>query len=206
MQLKKVQNEEITKQILDFSRLLEESESWEKINQLNNNWVQEALWKNYHKLSNKKKGVVGEDYVKQFFLFCGHDVEKSANTDHDMIIDGHKVEVKFSLATSKEDKIKRNNFMVNHVARAKDWDRLLVVVINAENPENTETELDYEKSNFYWCTKKDFLNYMNTTSREECVFRHQQTGEKGKNDDYICTGKNLLKWIHMDWVKTLAEW
>lgn len=193
----------IAENVLSFNEHLLQDKKWEELSTPNNNWIDDPVFKNYHKLSNKQKGVLGEYYVEKFLSELGFKVEKRQNSDHDLMIDGYKVEVKFSLATSRKTKISRNMFIMNHVAKTKDWDRLLLVTVN---PQREGIHVDSERVNFYWQSKSDFVNYMSTTPYKESVFRYQQSGEKAKNDDYICSGKRLKQWIEMDSVKTLDQW
>lgn len=184
-----------------------ESPEWEKLNRHNNNWSQDPVFKDYHKLGNKQKGVVGEFYVERIMTALGSSVSPPTHTDHDRVIDGLKTEIKFSLAASEGKKIVKDKFIINHVAMTKDWDRLLFCCINPiEGWGNVKIRkndsMPYERMRAYFIEKEDFIKYMN--SEGDKLFKHQQSGEKGGNDDYICT--NVDKLIKLPFVKKISDW
>lgn len=203
IKIMKENNISIASNLSEYAQTLLEDIDWKRLTSVNNNWSEDPQFKNYHKLSNKQKGVVGEAFIKGYLSRYGHDVKKSENSDHDLIVDGYKVEIKFSLAVSSGGTIKPNNWIMNHVAKSKDWDRLMFIGVN---PENNLSHIKAERFNIYWMAKEDFLNYMTSTPYKKNVFRHQQSGAKAENDDYICSSKKLLEWISLDFVKTLGEW
>ena len=92
---------------------------------------------------------------------------------------------------------------MNHVAKSKDWDRLMFIGVN---PKNNLTDSEVKRFNIYWMAKEDFLDYMAHTPYDKSVFRYQQSGAKAQNDDFICSGNKLLEWVEFGWVKTLGEW
>ena len=184
-----------------------ESPEWEKLNKHNNNWKQDPVFKDYHKLGNKQKGVVGEFYVEKLMTALGSTVTPPEHTDHDRIIDDMKTEIKFSLAASDGEKIIKDKFIINHVAMTKDYDRLLFCCINPpESWDNVKVRrndtLPYERTRVHFIEKSDLVEYMN--SEGDKLFKHQQSGEKGGNDDYICT--NVDKLIALPFVKKISDW
>lgn len=158
-------------------------------------------WKNtpfegYVHMGNKQKGEFGERFVSKFFeTMLLSKVERAATSTagHDRVIDGILTEIKFSLATrdSKKGGTKKDSFIINHVSRDKDWERLVFFGINQEQNE----------CRMYYFTKEDFLTHIQS---EDNLFSHQQGGKKIENDDYICTKvKDLIK---EDWVHSITEW
>lgn len=158
---------------------LSESEEWHALAQPNQLWKSDPLFYDYHACSTKNKGSIGENFVSHFMEIAGHAVEKPLNAGHDRIISGYKTEIKFSLATTKtagkKKYISPSNFMINHISKGKDWERLIFCGINPVGDPNRVVLLYAEKA--------DLLAHMNTIAS---VFKHQQAGKKGQNDDYIC--------------------
>jgi len=156
-------------------RELSESEEWHDLALPNQLWKSDPLFSNYHACSTKQKGKIGEFFVGHFMKLAGHKVERPHNPGHDRIISGYKTEIKFSLATTKNKQIAPSHFMINHVSKGKDWERLIFCGINPIGDPNRVVLL--------YAEKKDLLAHMNTITS---VFKHQQAGKKGQNDDYIC--------------------
>ena len=181
--------------ISDISNFLAEDNRWEVLNRHNNNWAKDKVFKNYHKLGNKQKGVAGEYFVERLMEKIGSSVSSPIHTDHDRIIDGYKTEIKFSLAVSKGEKIIDNKFIINHIAMCKDWDRLIFCGINPK-------ESLSDRVNIYFFDKKDFINYMKHASNP--IFKHQQSGQKAGNDDFICT--KFAELIDLPFVKEINLW
>ena len=186
---------------------LTNSEEWSNLISPNSLWSQDPLFRDYHKVGQKQKGVAGEYFAERYMKALGSEVSKPTNTDHDRIIDGYKTEIKFSLANSdnKNNKIVYNRFMINHVATSKDWDRLLFVGINPDlRWDNVTIKEGVTPSRVvaYYMEKKDFVRYMKSPGMK--VFKHQQSGAKGGNDDYICT--NVAAFISLPFVKEVSQW
>jgi hypothetical protein len=146
-------------------------------------------------MSPKQKGEFGERFVSKYFQAKGHEVKraKTSTAGHDRVIDNILTEIKFSLATrdKKSGGVKEDQFIINHVSKDKDWERLVFFGINT-------TE---EGSRLFWFTKEDFLNHMKS---DDCLFASQQGGADIGNDDYICTKVNKL--VECDFVKTIDQW
>ena len=178
---------------------LKETKEWKETVKLNRLWKNDPLFNEYHALSTKVMGKVGEIFVSHYMKKNNNSkVKEPLTMGHDRIIDDHKTEIKFSLATanSKKTQVNRDKFVINHVAKGKDWERLIFCGIN---PENGNGE---ERIRIHWMGKKDFVNYMNSPGKK--VFKHQQSGKKVKNDDYICTDYEGL--VKLSFVKGIAEW
>lgn len=148
----------------------------------------------YVYMSPKQKGEFGEKFVTKYFEYYGYEVKraKSSTADHDRIICDIRVEIKFSLATrDRKGGIKKDQFIINHVSKDKNWERLVFFGIN-------DTE---ESSRLFWFSKEDFLGYL---QMPDCLFSSQQGGKSIGNDDYICTKVNKL--LECNWIKSLKEW
>lgn len=87
--------------------------------------------------------------------------------------------------------VNKDSFVMNHVSKGKDWDRLIFCGINPKE----------EDIRILWFNKEDFVNHMGSG----CVscFNTQQGGEKIQNDDYMCTNIQTLR--SYDWVHEGAE-
>lgn len=179
----------------DVKDILVEDPHWTKLTKINSNWSQDPLFFNYHKLGNKQKGVAGEHYVQTLMEVRGSEVTPPADPGHDRIIDGYKTEIKFSLAVSKGTDIIPDKFIINHVAVGKDWDRLIFCGINP-------LDSDSPRARIYFFAKEDFANYM--SSGGNLIFKHQQSGKKGGNDDFICT--DFVGFSSLPFVKDISQW
>jgi hypothetical protein len=177
-----------------FTTIFEDGSLIDYINQnAQDPWIG-TPFQGYVFMSPKQKGEFGERFVSKYFEHKGHQVKraKTSTAGHDRIIDSILTEIKFSLATrDKKGGVKEDQFIINHVSKDKDWERLIFFGIN-----NTE-----EDSRLFWFSKEDFLNHMESSNR---LFKHQQAGESIGNDDYICTKVNRL--VECDWVKSVEEW
>ena len=153
---------------------------------------QNDIWKNspfegYVYLNPRQKGNFGEMFVEKLLTIGGHTVEKRSNSGHDRIIDDIKTEIKFGLC----NKGVNNCFLINHISKDKDWDRLIFCGIN-------RTESD---SIFIWFTKEDFCKLIKTNND---IFVHQQGGKKIKNDDYMCG--NIEGLLRQPFVNHISKW
>jgi hypothetical protein len=149
----------------------------------------------YVSMSPKQKGEFGERFVSKVFDGRGHKVERahSSTAGYDRLINGMKVEIKFSLAQrAPVAGVKKDIFMINHVSKAKDWERLLFCGINQE-----ENDI-----RILWFTNKDFTSYI---AGGGSLFNIQQGGKKVKNDDYMCC--KIIDLMGCDWVNEgLSAW
>jgi hypothetical protein len=155
-------------------------------------WVGTSFEK-YVFMSPKQKGEFGERFVTKYFDNAGCDVKraKTSTAGHDRVIDGIRVEIKFSLATRTKTGVKVNQFIINHVSKDKDWERLVFFGINP----------DEQDCRLLWFSKEDFIAHLES---DECVFSIQQGGKSIGNDDYMCTKiESLMK---CSFVKSVTEW
>ena len=100
------------------------------------------------------------------------------------------MKLKFSLACRKAGKILKDTFIINHVSKEKDWERLVFIGINEKE----------EDMRLLWFTREDFKSHI-----AEAYFNSQQGGKKINNDDYMCTKIEALRkseWVH----EGLSEW
>jgi hypothetical protein len=142
-------------------------------------------WKNtkfegYKFLSPASKGAFGESFVELFLKQKGFQVSSRVKKSHDRIINGHKVEIKFSLSKNKK-------FVLNHFSKEKDWSRAIFCCV-----------YDVDKLLMYWFTREDFLSLLEKGE----IFKNQQGGKSINNDDYMCNQKILQSSI----IKDITEW
>lgn len=142
----------------------------------------------YKYMGAKQKGAYGEKYVEKVMGNNNHEVQMRINSGHDLIIDGYKTEIKFSLATNGL----KDSFTVNHLSEGKDWVRFIFAGINVDGD-----------NHMYWMKKDDFRDAI---SPEKCIFNHQQGGAKIKNDDYMITGQKVLKLKDQGIFRTMETW
>jgi hypothetical protein len=189
---------------------------WEKLTKLNHNWESDPIFQTYHKQGNKQKGTNGEYVVENFFRALGKNVVATRDseykgTDFDMVVDGYKTEIKFSLANSTGDQINTDKFIINHLGIEKQFDRLVFCGIN---PEGSSTRV-----HMYFAEKQDIEDYINhyvIPARETddielrkkifktCLFKPQQGGYKSLNDDYMCTDFNMFS--KLPFIKHINLW
>jgi len=156
-------------------------------------WIGSSF-EGYVHMSPKQKGEFGERFVSKFFetMMCTVKRAKTSTAGHDRVIDNILTEIKFSLATrNKNGGVNKDQFIINHVSKDKDWERLVFFGIN-------QSEID---SRLIWFNKEDFLIHLES---EENCFAAQQGGKSIGNDDYICTKVNHL--LECDFVKSITEW
>lgn len=156
-------------------------------------WVN-TPFEGYVYMSPKQKGEFGERFVSSFFkkvMLCEVNKAPTSTAGHDRVIDGFRTEIKFSLATRKGGKIQPDTFIINHVSKDKDWERLVFFGIN---PEESDCR-------FLWFNKEDFLSHLKVS---DCCFSSQQGGKRINNDDYMCT--QVAKLISQPFVRKITEW
>ena len=56
--------------------------------------------------------------------------------------------------------------------------------------------------NLVWCIKQNFIDCLNETT----LFKPQQGGQNGDNDDFMCSAANVIKWMKSDYAKDISEW
>ena len=152
----------------------------------------DTMFRGYVFMSPKQKGEFGERLVSHYMEEEQCLVERAATSTagHDRVIDGILTEIKFSLATrNKKGGVKKDSFIINHISRDKDWERLIFFGINP----------DEEDARLVWFSKEDFI-----ANLDSGLFAHQQGGKSIENDDYICTKVAAL--LAEPWVKTVDEW
>lgn len=177
-----------------FYSIFEDGSLQDYINQnAQDPWVG-TPFQGYVFMSPKQKGEFGERFVSKYFESKGNEVKraKTSTAGHDRIIDGIMTEIKFSVATrNKTGGVNEDQFIINHVSKNKDWQRLIFFGINPiEN-----------NCCFFWFTKEDFIEHLKS---DECTFASQQGGKSIGNDDYICTKVNKLK--SMSFAKSMNQW
>lgn len=176
-----------------FDSIFSDNELIDYINgNLSDPWVG-TPFEGYVFLSPKQKGEFGEKFISKYFTIIKNSkVQKPLNAGHDRIVDDKKIEFKFSLATrDKKNGVKKDQFIINHISRDKDWERLVFFGIN----------FDENDARMIWFTKDDFLKHLDS---DDCLFNHQQGGKSIENDDYICTKVDKL--LELSFIKTIDQW
>ena len=172
----------------NYNRTIVDDELREYINSNIADPFSETEFKGYTHMNPKQKGMFGELYVSKLMIQNNHSVEAPTNTGHDRIIDGHKTELKFSLASKGVP----DCFTINHISICKDWDRLIFTGINVDG-----------NNRMYWMDKTDFISNINSDNR---IFNYQQGGKTGKNDDYMIMGRNVMRLIDIGLFKNMNSW
>lgn len=177
-----------------FASLIEESGLRDYIDANAQDPWHDTMFRGYVFMSPKQKGEFGERFVSKFFelMHCNVKRAKTSTAGHDRVVDNYLTEIKFSLATrDKNGGVKKDQFIINHVSKDKDWERLVFFGINQNQND----------SRLIWFAKEDFLTHLE--SDENC-FASQQGGKSIGNDDYICTKVDRL--IECSFVKSITEW
>lgn len=164
-----------------------------------NPWAGTRYEKHYE-LDNKQKGSKGEDILENLFATHGCNVQKPLSTGHDRLVNGLKMECKFSL-TQKENRKNRgplrpNWWMLNHVAEGKDWEWLCFAGVNPEGYDSVVKLIS--KTNFKKLKRneKEFNKY----------FSSQQGGKKSDNDDWMSSTNKLNEFLNSKYVMEFDEW
>ena len=154
---------------------------------INVNLWEGTPFEGYVRATSKHKGTYGERFVEDFLARKGYNVSRPSNTGHDKIVNSWKLEIKFSLSMTNHKKglVEDNSFMMNHLSTDKDFDVLYFLGINR----------DFSTVEIF-LTKESFKEIMNTPNQQ--YFNPQQGGKKGKNNDWMCTGKKLMKLYNSD--------
>ena len=159
-------------------------------NNIQDPWI-DTVFKGYVHMDPKQKGEFGEQVVSRYLGNLGFIIKDRNEYGHDRIVNGLRTEIKFSLAQKNPSGgIFPNRFVLNHISCKKEWDRLFFMGINGEN-----------KIQVIWFTKKDFTKYVNEVEQHNgCVFRKQQGGKMGKNDDFMCNSTNFIRLMNLPFV------
>ena len=165
-----------------------------------------TLLEGYRELDPKQKGAVGERIADAMMSQLGHDIAPRTNTGHDSIINGIKVEHKFSAASKcgKRNALRQDEAMINHVSAGKDWERLIFLVINISEDNLEQVHPSQIVPQLWWFTKEDFERSIAAgTGGRDNPFSRQQAGEDGGNDDYMSSLKRLKK---HGILRPMSEW
>ena len=154
-----------------------------------------TLMEGYRDLNPKQKGAVGERIADAMMSRLGHDIAPRTNTGHDSIINGIKVEHKFSAASKcgKRNALRQDEAMMNHVSAGKDWERLIFLVINISEDSLEQVHPSQIVPQLWWFTKEDFEQHIAAGTGRGHAFSPQQGGKKVGNDDYMSRFKRLKK-------------
>lgn len=165
-----------------------------------NPWVGTCYEKHYE-LDSKKKGSKGEEILEEFFVSHGCKVEKPLSPGHDRLVNGVKLECKFSLSqidtrVGRAGKIRPNWWMMNHVAEGKDWEWLCFAGVNPEGYDNVIRLFSKNVFKELKRNEKEFQKY----------FSSQQGGKKSDNDDWISSQNKLNNFLESEYVIGVDEW
>jgi len=157
-------------------------------------WIS-TPFQGYRHMTNKAKGEYGETFVHEWSVKNDHTVKRAetSTAGYDRWIDDIKTEIKFSLATTDTKKkcVNDDNFVMNHVSQNKDWDRLIFVGVNKN-----------KESYMKWMSKQSFCEIID----KGLYFNRQQGGKSIKNDDWMCSGKQLIELLNSEYMKSMDDW
>ena len=149
----------------------------------------------YVNLENGQKGTFGEMFVENYMKHLGFTIDKRTDVSHDSIIDGKKIEIKFSIANKVNGVPRKDRYLINHISLSKDWDRLVFFGINPV----------YEESRFLFFDKEDFqTNIQNLKDKK--IISHQQSGNRGELDDFVVQKSKVPKLYNQPWVYDIHDW
>ena len=166
---------------------LNEVQSYLSTREENNPWRGTVI-EDISLLCNSQKGVCGELIVSSYMEKNGYIIEKRNNISNDRIIKTnenvkYRVEIKTSIPLNK-------NVAINHIAKSKKWDRLIIFVCH---PVDLQIYM-------LWFSKKDFVS---SIEKNENFFKVQQGGKLSTNDDYIVNFEKLRNWKYL---REMDEW
>lgn len=156
----------------------------------NDPW-QVSKFKDWQKQTNKLKGKTGEDFIKVLLEAEGCSIDSvGGSEDHDLIdtTTGLKIEVKTSFAAKASGKslINSDGFIFQHIGLHKEWDWLVFVGINHEDPAYRHIRRGWREE-----TEDVVVRFIPREKFEELVregfFKPQQGGKSGGNDDWWST-------------------
>lgn len=134
----------------------------------------------YPLLSNTKKGEMGQMIGAHIASLYKLEVKERENTDHDLVIDDYKTDVKIACRI-------HGWYTINHLACFKDIERYMLV--HAEPLKNTV--------GCYWFTIQDVRDNVDS------LISHQTKGKEGNLDDYI---KNYKTLDELPFLRTMDSW
>ena len=114
-----------------------------KQNNTNAHWV-DSPYLGFKVLPPKAKGAVGERMVREIFQQKGCVIESPTSSDHDLIVDGRKKEIKMASLTRIE-KCGNGNFTFFQVRPNQDYDDLVLVCVHPDRIEVKELSKDILK-------------------------------------------------------------
>jgi len=138
--------------------------------------------------SPKAKGCRGERLAADILENLGHNVPRNrkgrpvrikGDSDHDIVVNGHRIEVKMSLTWGGVE----NCFTWQQIRPSQGYDRIVFIGINPNSVQ------------MWWATKADITKHI-----EGCDSYRQHGGKDGKQDLY---------WIRNEvptWFRSLKEW
>lgn len=148
-----------------------------------------SLYESFFLMSSPKaKGSRGERLAAEVMETLGHDILRKKNgklarlegdADHDIVVDGHRTEVKLSLTWDGTP----DRFTWQQIRSLQEYDRIIFIGINPN------------EAKMWWATKKDL---------ERNIFGKACYRQHGGKD-----GKQELYWIKNEvpsWFRSIEEW
>jgi len=161
---------------------------------LTESWVSKTFPLYFNK-PNKAKGTYGEEFFAE--LMSNEDYTRIGNTeDHDGILNGKKVEIKFSMASNKQGIGVYDSFTFNHIGIDKKWDLLVLIGVNP--PQHLchyrRGSTHDEDIRMYVISKEDLVNQLDDLLENKLISK-QAGGAAGTSDDYMVTDyRKILQW------------
>lgn len=174
--------------MISLEELFSDGQLKEFLEKKNDDPWEDTNFAKYVYLSSSCKGSFGELLVEKYMRKKGSVVLPRNNKGHDRVIDGFKTEIKFSLCVRSRKGLKKDNFVINHISKSKDWEKLIFFGINK----------NYNESKMIWFDKEDFINNI------DC-FKKQQGGKDANNDDYMYGG-DVNHLLMFPFVKNIDSW
>ena len=150
-----------------------------------------SLYESFFLMSSRAKGARGERLVAEVMETLGHDILRkkngklarlNGNADHDIVVSGHRTEVKLSLPWDAT----LDRFTWQQIRSLQEYDRIIFIGINPNEVK------------MWWATKKDL---------ERNVFGKPWYRQHGGKD-----GKQDIYWIKTEthgfpsWLRNIEEW
>lgn len=151
-----------------------------------NNPLKGTILEQYKWIESRQRGSFGELYIQELCKDMNYICLDRTHTDHDMVINGVKAEIKFSVSMNGK------SFTFNHITKNKDYDRLILVGV--------DTKCNVEIG---WITRETAIEYI-----DKKIMVPGQSGKNGNNDDYIYK-PSIEAWklfLQKPYVKDFSEW
>ena len=151
----------------------------EIIDHTQNDIYKDSSFYNLKIMSSKTKGAKTERLFKEHMRNLGHEVFSSVNSDHDCIVNGHKVEIKSSFMWKGTD-----TFRFQQIRPSQDYDFIVFMSIR---PEQIDLHI---------CDKETARKNLEIQD-ERGFWIHNQHGGKTKNSGtfFVDCDPNKVQWM-----------